>query len=73
MSDHIHPRNVDPSTFPGAFADACPECGQTVVATDAGIGRCGPCVTRSRAPQGTAMRMFEPAPTQLAGRLGLTV
>jgi hypothetical protein len=43
---------------------ACPSCGQ--------LGRdtvCDSCRTTAREPQGEAVRLFEPAPTQLDGQL----
>lgn len=59
----------------------CTQCGQTidprlVVATDRGGVytvplRCDPCEDALREPQGTAVRLFEPTPTQLEGQLTL--
>jgi hypothetical protein len=46
---------------------ACLSCGQV----QPHIGLCGPCATRSREPQGEAMRLFTPAPTQIAGQLAM--
>lgn len=43
-------------------------CGQLAL-TD--TGRCAACVMADRAPQGETVRLFEPAPAQLAGQQGL--
>jgi hypothetical protein len=50
-------------------ARAACRCGQL---TAHGIDRtCGPCQARDKAPQGEAVKLFEPAPTQLAGQTAL--
>jgi hypothetical protein len=68
MPDDTFPRAVDPATFPGAFAYACPDCGQATLTRFP----CDPCARRAREPQGVASRLFEPAPEQLAGQLTFT-
>lgn len=57
MADHFH---------------ACTRCGQTVI-TRAEVPMCATCKTitarQDAAPQGEAMRLFAPAPTQIEGQM----
>lgn len=50
----------------------CPGCGVLRFAGPVDeppyVGRCGACVQRDREPQGSPVRLFEPAPTQLPGQ-----
>jgi hypothetical protein len=55
----------------------CPRCGVLRFAgpTDAPpyIGPCGACVQSDRAPQGSAVRLFEPAPATMPGQTGMAL
>jgi hypothetical protein len=53
-----------------AFASPCFRCGQ-VKPDPRPYGLCDPCKSAEREPQGEAMRLFSPAPNQLAGQLTL--
>jgi hypothetical protein len=46
--------------------DECASCGQL---TASASGVCNACKATERAPQGQAVRLFEPAPNQLTGQL----
>lgn len=49
---------------------ACARCGQTVI-TRADAPVCARCRALERESQGSSVRLFEPAPAQLAGQLDL--
>lgn len=51
-----------------AFSASCYECGQ-VKADPRPFGACPACLEAQRLPQGQAVRLFEPAPTQLEGQM----
>lgn len=48
------------------YEPSCPRCGQT-----GSPDVCARCLELERAPQGHAIRLFEPAPTPMAGQLEL--
>lgn len=56
MTDHFH---------------QCAQCGQTVI-TRQDPPICQTCRKLDRAPQGEAVRLFQPAPTQLPGQLTIS-
>jgi hypothetical protein len=66
--DH-HPNQHDHPRYHRHFHD-CARCGQVVI-TRAAVPMCETCQKLARAPQGEPMRLFTPAPTQLAGQLTL--
>lgn len=51
----------------------CEKCGTVAIATIVDGARlvCSPCQQQDRAPQGEAMRLFAPAPTQITGQLSM--
>jgi hypothetical protein len=58
-----------PSTIGQPF-DSCLRCGQTTTG-DATV--CDGCRALERAPQGSAVRLFEPAPATMPGQTGMAL
>jgi hypothetical protein len=62
-----------PEPQPEPAADhfkSCHRCGQTVI-TRADVPTCQTCARLEREPQGSAVRLFEPAPAPMPGQTGM--